>query len=144
VNARLESLVEYRLVTPEDIPFVMSSWIKSFRPSPWAGVFRNNRFTEETKGTILDLLERGAIIEVACSKNDPTNILGWACGERLRDGSVVCHYVYVKQAVRRMGLASELLEHIRGSQDRCYYTFRTYDSDHFPAWRHVPEIARRK
>lgn len=141
----LEKVVSFRAVEPGDISFILDSWIKSYRTSPWAGVVPNHKFFDVTHEVIEELLTRGAVLSVACATHDPTRILGWACTEHVT-GGVACHYVYVKDPFRRMGLATELLKRNvpQTTPDRKFYTFRTRASSYFRDWVHAPEIARRK
>ena len=37
--------VSFRPMVPDDLPFVMDTWLKSWRKSPWAGIVPNNEFT---------------------------------------------------------------------------------------------------
>lgn len=145
MNERLEGVVHYRDLEPGDVSFVLDSWIKSFRDSPWAGVVPNHRFFDITHEVIEELLQRGAKVEVAAAKHDPTRILGWVCYEPVKGGTAI-HYLYVKDPFRLQGLGRSLLERANESTPNGskFYTFRTRAAAYFPEWRHVPEIARRK
>lgn len=144
MDAALESVVRFRPMEPGDVNFVLDSWIRSYRESPWAGVVPNHRFFEVMHEAIEGLIARGTKVVVACAKTDTTRILGWVAYERLHDG-VACHYVYVKDPFRRRGLATELLKHATAQVDaRHFYTFRTRQSAYFPGWQYEPAIARRK
>lgn len=145
MDERLEQSVLYRDLEPGDVSFVLDSWIKSFRDSPYAGVIPNHRFFDITHEVIEELLARGAKVEVAAAKHDPTRILGWVCYEPVNGGLAV-HYLYVKDPFRLRGLGKTLLERRDVTQENGskFYTFRTRAAAYFPDWRHVPEIARRK
>lgn len=138
----LAATVDFRKWVAADVPFVMDTWSKGWRVSPWAGTIPNNRFHEIIRETIAGLLARGAVIEVACARHDPDKILGFICTEKLADG-VACHWLYVKDPFRRMGLGAELIGR-NAPQGNRFYTHRTRDSAYFAGWRHAPEIARRK
>ena len=144
----LAEVTVFRDPVPADVPFILDSWIRSFRESPWAGCVPNNQFYDVTRSAIEGLLERGAKLVVACSRVDSDQILGWACTEKVRGGDAA-HFVYVKDPYRRRGLATELLNHGTANpqaQDRKFYTFRTRCASYFSrhGWVHEPAIARRK
>lgn len=149
MDAALAAVTDFRPARPSDVPFILDSWIKSFRESPWAGVVPNNQFYDVTRSAIEGLLERGARLVVACSKADPDQILGWSCTEKVRGGDAA-HFVYVKDPYRRRGLATELIQHgtpfTAQEGDRRFYTFRTRCASYFATrgWVHEPAIARRK
>lgn len=146
LNPELAELISLRTVEPGDMPFVWDSWLRSYRESPWAGVIPNNLYREVTQAVITELRARGAIITLAVRRDDPNEILGYVCHERV-PGGVAVHYVFIKDAVRRQGLASELLSHARLSWPqgtRKFYTFRTRAASYFPDWKHEPAIARRE
>jgi GNAT superfamily N-acetyltransferase len=135
----------------DDANFVLDSWSKSFRVSPWAGVVLNCDWHATHSAVVRELLERGARVSVICARHNPRQILAWACWEVLPAGDFVLHYLYVKDPWRRTGLATALLGHLKGlhvtsEATRAHHTFRTRDWSHLDragAFRWTPEIARR-
>lgn len=102
-----------RAVNNEDIPFVLSSWLKSYRYSQAArNVVNDIYFSEQVgqKARILEMLSDCRTL-VACDEEEGDCIYGWICAESI-EGSVppVVHYVYVKSSYRRRGLARALLK----------------------------------
>jgi hypothetical protein len=140
---KLAEVVAFRAMTAADVPFVMDTWSKCWRVSPWAGTIPNNRIHEIVRETVAGLLSRGARVEIACAKSDPDKILGYTCHEHLPESTVI-HWTYVKDPYRQMGLATELIERNAPQGTPRYYTHRTRDAAYFRGWRHAPEIARRK
>ncbi len=148
MDASLADLVLFREPRASDVPFILDSWIRSFRESPWAGVIPNNQFYSVTRDAIEGLLARGAKLTVACSRVDEDQILGWTCLETVRDGTA-CHFTYTKDPFRKRGLATGLItngSHSPQEGDRRFYTFRTRCSGYFArsGWVHEPAIARRR
>lgn len=138
------SEVILRDVEVEDINFIMSSWKKSWRTSPWAGVIRNDQYYTVMRDTIDGLVGRGAEFKVACLASRPERILGWCCSERLPDGLCCIHYVYVKDPYLRMGIGEQLVNDAAGTKPGLY-TFRTRQvAEACTGWRHAPEVARRR
>jgi hypothetical protein len=131
-----------RAAVASDVPFILDSWLRSFRSSPWAGVVRNDDYHETYRRTVEGLLARGARIRVLAEEADPARIVAW-CASEQADGAPVVHYLLTRPGGRwrRRGAARHLLAELGGPG---YYTFRTPDAAHFPGWRHRPELARRK
>ena len=138
----LAKLVSFRPLEPGDVPFVMDSWLKSYRTSPWAGVVPNNRYFEVYGEAITGLLARGAKVHIACAGHDRTKILGWLCSEDVHGGQVI-HYVYVKDPYRRKGLGHSLMELY--APNARFYTFRTRPGQYLTeGLSFAPEIGRRE
>lgn len=139
--------ISYRAAVTGDVPFIMDSWLNSWKKSPWAGVIRNNHYYAQTRGTIEDLIGRGATFEIACRDDEPGHILGWVCREVASSGETVIHYLYVKEPYLPFGIGSTLVGRCPGNSPG-FYSFRYRQvSDACKSaegWRHAPEIARRK
>ena len=139
--------IDYRPAATEDIPFIMNSWLNSWKKCPWAGVIRNNHYYDQTRGTIEDLIARGAAFEVACRASKPDHILGWVCRELTQQGEAVVHYLYVKEPYLPFSIGDTLVERTAGTRPG-FYTFRyrqvTEACGAKDGWRHAPEIARRR
>lgn len=90
-----------------DVNFVLNSWLKSYEDSGWTKV-AGKAYWKGHRIAILRLI-RSAHVVIACDPEDHDTILGWAC----TNGRYV-HYVYVKRAFRRYGLAKRLLaDHVK-------------------------------
>jgi GNAT superfamily N-acetyltransferase len=63
------------------------------------------------RGTIFDLLKRGAQVSLVVLSARPEFILGFLCYEQTPDGPTV-HYVYVKHGYRQNSIGSALVESI--------------------------------
>jgi GNAT superfamily N-acetyltransferase len=91
--------------------FVYSSWLNSYRESaiggwksPTGEAMALGVYYKRARSRIDALIKRGAELKVACDPEDTNIILGWMCAE-----DPVLHYVYVKEAYRRQGIALSLL-----------------------------------
>lgn len=101
----LLELVEFRPVVKEDLPFVMSSWLRSLRPhAEWAS---SEAFFDVHRRVIEGLLQR-THVTVAVQKDDPNVIVGWVAQDAFAPH--VVHYVYVKRAFRLCGVAKALVK----------------------------------
>jgi GNAT superfamily N-acetyltransferase len=127
-----------------DINFVMSTWKRSWRSSPWAGCVRNDEYYASIGSTIEGLVARGAKILVAVSGD---RLMGWVCYEVLSDGTCAIHYLYVKDPFIRLGIGDQLVAAAEGTKPGLY-TFRYHQVSeccpHNQGWHHAPEVARRK
>lgn len=136
-----------RPATRKDMDFVMSSWKKSWRTSPWAGCIRNDEYYSSIASTIEGLVLRGAAFYIACLDSRPDRILGWVCSEQLSAGEACIHYLYVKDPYIKWPIGKKLIEHVPGKKPG-FYTFRyrqVAEACHYEqGWRHAPEIARRR
>jgi hypothetical protein len=99
-----------------DAPFIVDSWMLSYRPSAVARD-AGGAYIRGQKAKIRRLLSRANIL-VACLPEDPETILGWSATE-----ATVVHFVYVKREFRRLGIASSLLSPFLG--EATTYTHRT-------------------
>lgn len=96
-----------RRASEDDIGFIFNSWLKSYRNSLFAKTISNTiYFSEHHK--IIEKLAKTSEIIIACNPDDPNQIYGYACAEKI-DGIFTLHYIYVKQPFRRLGLANFML-----------------------------------
>ncbi len=90
----------------EDWPFVYGTWLNSFRVnSTFARHIDQPTYFAMHHHVVERLLERGELL-IATPEDDPDTYLGYAVREQ---GTPVVHYVYVKPAFRRFGVARALL-----------------------------------
>lgn len=97
--------------TSDDLGFVIKAWVRSYANSPYAGAMSRERQVAAIRGTIFDLMKRGAQVSLVCLESRPEFILGFLCYEQMPDGPTV-HYVYVKHGYRQNSIASALVESI--------------------------------
>lgn len=127
--------------TGSDYPFVLDSWLKSYSHSPRAAKLGHRYFSEMEHDARL-LLSRSELL--LATDTDSTDVLfGWMCLEK----PTYLHYVYVKHAARRRGIATELL-HSSGLDNRVEYTCKPHSKLEQKAkvlgWRFQPyDEARR-
>lgn len=97
---------------PSDFPFVLSSWLRSYRKARAVSQVSGLVYFQGQEERIRRIASR-ANVAVACNPEDPSTILGYVVFEPAPSGGVV-HYVYVKELVRRCGLASRLMAEVPG------------------------------
>ena len=131
-----------RAAKKEDVPFLLDSWMKSWRVNKHSGCIPNNQFYQVTRDCIENLVARGSKFRVACLDKDEDAILGWICYEKLRDSSDCVHYMYVKDPYLKMGIGNKLADEVSLSG---FYSHKfTQVKDFFSKFKWAPEIARRK
>lgn len=98
----MKPALQFRKATPEDLKFVRHSWFESYRKGGKAPDTRIEFYDHGQNWIMKQAFRRGQVI-VAYATEVPDEICGWTCVE-----GEVLHYVYVKHAYRRLGIATEL------------------------------------
>lgn len=94
---------------PEEFAFVFDSWARSFRRSPWAGCVPNHLYPAVSREGSKCIVDRPtARVVVAVAPGDTRRVMGYYVAEPEKG---VLHWLYVKEAFRRMGIGRALLEH---------------------------------
>lgn len=98
-----------RQMRPKDLGFILNSWLKSYRNSDFAKHIPNDVFFDEHKAVISNLLKK-ADFKIICNFEDPDQIYGYICSDRLKSSIPVIHYCYIKYVYRHLGLAHKFLK----------------------------------
>jgi len=103
-----KDLIAIRLGTEEDKSFIFSTWLKGlYYGDSWFSNIPKDVFMQHHHPVIERLLvDPAVIVTVACLKDDPEVILGYAV--QTLDGSTV-HWCFVKKSWRNIGLAKNLI-----------------------------------
>lgn len=109
-----DGLVKIRSFNEDDTNFILNSWLKSFRNSPFAQNIAPYIYYTVQKRIIEDCI-RNHDIRVICVADDSSHIVGYACFSEIADGLVNIDYIYIKSPYRRFGLAKELVKDIRSN-----------------------------
>lgn len=104
--------IEFRPMRPDEDAFVLSSWLRGFRYSPWAGVLPTNGFFEAHRTHFTEVMATRARVVVAENTDEqpPHNLLGFIVYEPDRKPACL-HWVYTKFVFRKKGVARALLYH---------------------------------
>lgn len=140
-----------RAPIPADLGYIRSTWLSSYRTSPYAGVVPNNLYDDVYSATIDQLILRGLQFVVVANPAAPELLIGWLAfepgptGSQLPASTPVVLFGFVKPTYRRLGVMSQLLASIgiRGSTS-FFYVFRTACSKYFRGGKYRPEIGRRR
>lgn len=119
-------MIEVRAAIVDDLPFIFSTWLRSYRHSSnFAKKISNATFFAWHHKVIERFIERGGKVLVAHAVGEPGVILGYFCSEN--DNSIV-QYVYVKKAFRKMGIAKELFK-VSAVPNNANFTHWTLDTN---------------
>jgi GNAT superfamily N-acetyltransferase len=102
--------ITFRLPRQEDVSFITHSWLRSTKLAVDKDI-AYEAYYGDYKKLISKRLASSAKILVACSIEDPDFIIGFA----VYDDNVV-HYIYVRYALRRQGIAKSLLSKVKADK----------------------------
>lgn len=95
----------YRL---DDKPFILNSWLQSYKESRFAEDLSNSIYYKWHGEIIERILDRETTqVFIAASREDSDVIAGYLVTEKIR-GFDIAHYVYVKRAFNGLGLCKLL------------------------------------
>ncbi len=102
--------IKYRLPQPSDLPFIYSTWLRSYRQMPFAKNMSNDTFFYHHKQVIETILAKpNTSIVLIHEESDPNHLYGYSVIESYGEAFII-HYIYIKHSYRRLGLARDLLE----------------------------------
>lgn len=107
-NEEIEKLIEVRPTVFGDEAFIFSTWLRGLHyGNPWFHEIDKDIFMENYHRVIESILARPAVeVRVACLKEDPDTIVGYAVLEPDRSA---LHWVHVKEAWRKFGVMKKLI-----------------------------------
>jgi hypothetical protein len=103
-----QDLVDIRIGTPEDHNFIFATMLRGlYYGDSWFSKIPKDIFMLEYHKIVASLLSLPSIqVKVACLRDDPEVVLGYAL---LGSEGKVIHFVYVKSAWRKIGIATMLV-----------------------------------
>lgn len=117
---------EIRAAGQTDLPFIFSTWLKSFRKSPWARQIPPTIYFRHEHDRVAQNLNDSQTL-IAHPANDPDTILGWACGR----GQLI-HWVYVKRTWRGLGIGRKLAGELVDLASP--FEFTRHPGPNIPSW----------
>ena len=100
---------------------IFATWLRSYQANALAAKHMSrDTFFAGHHGVLERIFGNEPCVKLAVMPEDPSVVFGWSVSEP--DKGIV-HYVYVKPAFRRHGVAKALLEHVKLP---CVYTHHTY------------------
>ena len=122
--------IRIREATEQDVNFIFSSWLKSYRDSSFAKSITNTVYFHEHHKLIEELLKTCKVL-VACDNNNIGDIFGYTVTEEI-EGQFVTHFSYVKHTYRNLGIAKALFKEAGADFTKLsLYTHSTKNSDRF-------------
>lgn len=122
--------IEVRRAKDADMPFIYANWLNHYKNySSFAKRIRKDLFMQWHHKVVKLIVERSTCdVYVAYPKGDPEVLLGYLVTEQWPDGPVV-HFIFVKEAFRRFGIARSMIKHSEIPTDKITFTHWTYDMD---------------
>lgn len=99
---------EIRLGKQSDKSFILDSWLKAHKKSHTHRDVPDEIYYHHQEPIINSLLSQSFVI-VACSPQDPDQILGYCIAQPSQGGVCVVHWINVKQVYRKLGIGTVLL-----------------------------------
>jgi hypothetical protein len=107
--ALAESLL-IRPAVPEDLAFIFHTWLKSYRYNSPATLHISHEVYFAKHHQVAEAILKRSVVPVACLRATPNVLVGFAV---LELAAPICiHWIYVKNAWRRLGVAKRLLGEI--------------------------------
>lgn len=104
--SKFSGLYNIRDIKPEDINFVLATFLRGlYYGDSWFSKIPKQVFMDNYKNVAESLVHK-ATVKVACLKDDPDVIIGYSI---LSNDYQTIHYVYVKAAWRKQGIARSIL-----------------------------------
>jgi GNAT superfamily N-acetyltransferase len=117
---------EIRAAGQTDLPFIFSTWLKSFRKSPFARSIPATTYFKHQHDKVAQKLNDSQTL-IAHPVDDPDTILGWVCG-----GGALIHWVYVKRTWRGIGIGRRLVAELAEVGKSGEYTH--LPAEPIPSW----------
>lgn len=123
--------IQVRDALPSDRAFVVSSWSRSYKYSDAAGLIHVDDWAAVMHAQLGRLLACDTTRAIVAFEPDEDPafedfLYGWICGDTSNATRPLVHYVYVKEAYRRAGLARRLFGALGVDPSRSFaYTCQT-------------------
>lgn len=106
-----------RQASAPDLPFILDSWLKGYRESPFLKHIPGSVYWAEQRAVCTRLLAgHGAIIASPDGAED--EIAGWLCGHGNSNGDIIIHWCHVKPIYRKAGVAKWLAQTVGYEPDK--------------------------
>ena len=125
----MKDAIKIRAAQSEDIPFIFSTWLKSYKHSSYfAKRIRYDIFFDNHHSIIERIIAKPTCRAlVACLDDDPSVILGYIVFETTKVPTF--HYIFIKKAFREMQISKMFLLDEKIDPDSCQFTHWTFDLD---------------
>lgn len=127
-NNKQRVSVQIRTATEADVPFIFSTWLRSYRDSLFAANISTTVYYAEHHKVVERLLKTSDVY-IACASDDIAELYGYICAQKV-DGILVLHYCYVKHSYRHLGIGAQLLNALE------------YDPSKASIYTHMTKVAR--
>ncbi len=101
-------MITIRVATPDDIPFILSTWLRGLRYGCELFELIPDAIYYQRYKQVIEAILAKSEVRVATLPDDASVIVGYAVL-----APDVLHWVYVKQAWRKLGVARQLVPAVR-------------------------------
>lgn len=144
VEESIDNVLLIRAGEPTDHAFCIRSWLGSYTHSPMAREIRS--FGMDYFATwqgVVESLVRGADLRIACLRESPEVIVGFACAAHRRESlPPIVHYAYVRERWHGKGVEAMLLAP-EMAQPLVHYTHEPVSNLHDERGRHRAPVGWR-
>lgn len=120
--------IQIRTAESDEYNFVISNWLKNYQQySNFAKRIPRDVFFKNHEQIIKKVLSRtGSAVAI-----DPTEdlLLGFMCWEYTEDDIPVIHYIFIKEAFRKFGIANKIIQKYELDLNNAMFTHWTKDCD---------------
>lgn len=119
-----------RQAIPDDIDFIYGSWLNCYKHASALGKSCRSSIFFDNYKLIVDriLQDKSTTVSVACLPSDEKVILGYI----VQTGDSTLHFVYIKEAFRKFGIASTLIVYaFPNNQNPIICSHKTFDSEKY-------------
>lgn len=102
----------FRPYVKDDIHFIQNSWANSYFKGASYNIYLSAEEFNASHRPIREafFIQPNATAIICAAKEDPSLVIGWIALEKPpKADAIIVHYIYVKQAFKDMGIATELL-----------------------------------
>jgi GNAT superfamily N-acetyltransferase len=120
----------FRKANQDDLNFIMSSWLKSYRTSTVAKEMKTDAYYRIHNKAILHNLPKFSVL-IACDQYADSEIYGYIVSSRMIGDITLVHYVYVKHQFRGNDIATQLLQLAMDDTSNVIITHCSRDGESF-------------
>lgn len=101
--------IQIRPMVSNDYDYVIGFWLQEFRNTPIVTLMSNNDYFPWQKARINHCIANTLIL-IAHIEDQPDDIVGFICASKVSEDELLVHWISVKSAFRRFGVAKKLIE----------------------------------
>lgn len=115
--------VQFRPPTPDDVQFIISSWLKSSRNNDFTNYISNEIYFKYMEHLVKTVINR-SMVSMVCNPKDSKQVYGYVVYEFIGD-IFVLNFIYIKYTFRNLKISESLLKAVypKFGEEDCFITF---------------------